>query len=142
MDAEHLSYGMSEFQRSIRTAAEHHNPSVIIGARIGKPGEEPQSLRDKVDPWAMWTEQAAQSTGVNVEIASSQRLGKDGNEDAVVVLAGLRLVYMKLVADIADGMNIPEGELHNRINETLNSSNLDDSQGGPPTDDDNPMFNR
>lgn len=133
---------MSKFQQSLRAVAEGHTPAVVIGARVGKPGEEPQSLRDKVDPWAMWTEQAAQSTGVNIEIASSQRLGKEGSEDAVVVLAGLRMVYMKLVADIADSMNIPEGQLHNRINETLNSSNIDDSSAGPPSDDDNPMFNR
>lgn len=133
---------MSEFQRTIRAAAEKHEPSVVIGARIGKPGEEPQSLRDKMDPWSMWTEQAAQSTGVNIEIAFSQRLGAEGNEDAVVVLASLRMLYMKLVADVADGMNIPEGELHNRVNETLNNARVDDSLDDYRSDDGNPMFDR
>ena len=138
---------MSDFQRSIRAACERHSPAIVFGARLGRPDELPLSMREQADPWSAWSAQAAQSLGTAVEITGSQRLGKEGAEDAVVVLAGLRLAYMKLVSDMADGMNVPEGELHNRINETLNSSKMEDKLGdsnlgdlGP--DEDNPMFDR
>ena len=133
---------MSEFQRTIRAACEHHSPAIVFGARLGRPDELPQSMREQADPWSAWSEQAAQSLGTAVEITGSQRLGEDGTDDAVAVLAGLRLAYMKLVSDMADGMNIPEGELHNRINETLNNAQTDGRLGDPPSDDDNPMFGR
>jgi len=104
-------------------------------------------MREQADPWSAWSAQAAESLGTAVEITGSQRLGKEGTDDSIAVLAGLRLAYMKLVSDMADGMNIPEGELHNRINETLNSSQMEDKLGDsqpgePPSDDDNPMFDR
>lgn len=138
---------MSDFQQTIRAACEKFQPAVVFGARLGRQEELPQHMREQADPWAAWSEQAAQSLGTAVQIAGSQRLGEDGNDDAVAVLAGLRLAYMKVVSDLADTMNIPEGELHNRINETLNSSQMEDGFGGgdisdPSSDDDNPMFNR
>jgi len=86
-------------------------------------------MREQADPWSAWSAQAAESLGTAVEITGSQRLGKEGTDDSIAVLAGLRLAYMKLVSDMADGMNIPEGELHNRINETLNSSQMEDKLG-------------
>ncbi|PHQ79430.1 MAG: hypothetical protein COB69_07985 [Phycisphaera sp.] len=138
---------MSDFQRSIRAACERHSPAIVFGARLGRPDELPLSMREQADPWSAWSAQAAESLGTAVEITGSQRLGKEGTDDSIAVLAGLRLAYMKLVSDMADGMNIPEGELHNRINETLNSSQMEDklgdSQPGEPhPDDDNPMFDR
>lgn len=134
---------MSDFQRSVRAATEKHQPAIIFGARLGRPEELPQSMRDAADPWSAWSEQAAETLGTPVEITGSQRLG-EGAEDAVAVLAGLRLAYMKLVSDLADAMNIPEGELHNRINETLNSAQMNDGLDNEPDtgDDDHPMFDR
>lgn len=137
---------MSDFQQTIRAACEKYQPAIVFGARLGSPEELPPHMREQADPWSAWSEQAAQSLGTAVEITGSQRLGEDGAEDAVAVLAGLRLAYMKLVSDLADSMNIPEGDLHNRINETLNNSQMGEGyQGDPgqePDDNDNPMFNR
>lgn len=123
---------MTSFQDSIRSLADHFAPSIVIGTRLGKPGEMPGSLRDKLDPWAMWSDQASQSLGGAVQIAFSQRLGKEGSEDALAIVAGLRMIYMKLVSDMADSMNISEGELHNQINEFMNNTRVDEID--PPSE--------
>ena len=129
---------MSTFHDSIRALTDQYAPSIVFGARLGQPDEVPDALREKIDPWAMWSDQAAQSLGVAVQIAASQRLGREGSEEALAILAGLRLAYMKLVSDLADSMNIPEGELHNRINETMNNAQMEDKgpldEGGPGLD--------
>lgn len=121
---------MSSFDKSIRALSDRFAPAIVFGARLGKPGEAPDSLREKLDPWAEWTGRASESLGVAVQIVSSQRLGREGSQEALTILAGLRMVYMKLVSDIADDMNIPEGELHNRISEAMNSAAMDDD---PPS---------
>lgn len=125
---------MPDFHDEIRALSGRFAPSIVFGARLGKPDEIPGSLRDKLDPWAEWSGRASESLGVAVQVAASQRLGKEGSEEALAVLAGLRLAYMKLVSDLADSMNIPEGELHNRINETMNNAAMDDN--GPFEDED------
>jgi len=126
---------MATFHDSIRSLSDQFAPSIVFGARLGNQHEVPDSLREKLDPWAMWSDQTSQNLGVAVQIAASQRLGKEGSEEALAILAGLRLAYMKLVSDLADSMNIPEGELHNRINETMNNAQMDDKgpfdQGNP-----------
>ncbi len=126
---------MTTFQDSIRTLSERFAPAVVFGARLGKPDEVPDSLRERLDPWAMWSDQTSQTLGVAVQVAASQRLGKEGSEESLAILAGLRLAYMKLVSDIADTMKIPEGELHNRINETMNNAAMEDKG---PFDEDAP----
>lgn len=127
---------MANFHESIRAVSDTFAPSIIFGARLGTQDEIPDSLREKLDPWSQWSTQTSQNLGVAVQIAASQRLGKEGSQEALAVLAGLRLAYMKLVSDLADAMNIPEGELHNQISETMNNATMDDKG---PFDDDNQL---
>ena len=118
---------MSDFDQAVRDITEAHSPAIVFGARLADPDEAPYSLREKTNPWHAWSEQATAVLGVAVEIAGSQRFENNSQDELITMLAGLRMGYMKVVSDLADSMDIPEGELHNRVNETLNNAAVDEN---------------
>lgn len=131
---------MSEFDKSIRGVAERFKPAIVFAARLADPSEAPESLRRRADdahrePWDAWNENIRAEMLTAVEVAGSQRLTGENADELVTVLAGLRLAYMKVVSDLADQLDMPEGELHNRISEFSNNARLDDGGSAEHTDD-------
>ncbi|MGP1273129.1 MAG: hypothetical protein ACTS22_07330 [Phycisphaerales bacterium] len=134
---------MSEFEQSIRSVAERFKPAIVFAARLADSSEAPESLRAKADdaerqPWDAWNESVRAEMLTAVEVAGSQRLTGENADELVTVLAGLRLAYMKVVSDLADQLDMPEGELHNRISEFSNNARIDDGNDAPDGGDDLP----
>ncbi len=121
---------MSEFESSIRGISERFKPAIVFAARLAEGDEVPEEFRPE-DPFQAWGAEHGAELLTAVEVAGSQRLTGENRDQLVTILAGLRLAYMKVVSDLADQLDMPEGELHNLISEASNAAQIDDR-----TDDD------
>ena len=130
---------MSDFEQAIRGVSERFKPAIVFAARLAEGEEIPESMRPE-DPFQAWGAEHGAELLTAVEVAGSQRLTGENQDQLVTVLAGLRLAYMKVVSDLADQLGIPEGELHNLISEASNEARIDDQNdgGGDEGDDELP----
>ncbi|MEL6499270.1 MAG: hypothetical protein AAF937_09080 [Planctomycetota bacterium] len=126
---------MSEFESAIRGVSERFKPAIVFAARLAEAGEVPEEVRPE-DPFRAWGAEHGAELLTAVEVAGSQRLTGENREELVTVLAGLRLAYMKVVSDLADQFEMPEGELHNLISEASNEARIDDrNEAGDDSDE-------
>ncbi len=126
---------MSDFEQAIRAVSERFKPAIVFAARLADGSEVPDSLRHQ-DPFKAWGAQHGAELLTAVEVAGSQRLTGENRDQLVTILAGLRLAYMKVVSDLADQLEMPEGELHNLISEASNEARIDDqSDAGGDADE-------
>lgn len=116
---------MSDFESAIRGVSERFKPAIVFAARLAEGSEIPESMRPE-DPFAAWGAEHGAELLTAVEVAGSQRLTGENRDQLVTILAGLRLAYMKVVSDLADQLEMPEGELHNLISEASNEARIDD----------------
>jgi hypothetical protein len=122
---------MSDFARDLRAVSERHKPAIVFAARLARSEDVPAHLR-AADPFEAWGASRGAELMTAVEVAGSQRLTGENRDRLVTVLAGLRLAYMKVVSDLADQLQIPEGELHNLISEASNDARISDAGEPPP----------
>ncbi|MEO1718261.1 MAG: hypothetical protein AAFR76_14260 [Planctomycetota bacterium] len=116
---------MSDFESAIRSVSERFKPAIVFAARLAEGDEVPEELRPD-DPFQAWGAEHGAELLTAVEVAGSQRLTGENRDELVTILAGLRLAYMKVVSDLADQLEMPEGELHNLISEASNEARIDD----------------
>lgn len=116
---------MSDFEAAIRGVSERFKPAIVFAARLAEGDEIPEALRPD-DPFQAWGAEHGAELLTAVEVAGSQRLTGENRDQLVTILAGLRLAYMKVVSDLADQLEMPEGELHNLISEASNEARIDD----------------
>ena len=124
---------MSDFEQAIRGVSERFKPAIVFAARLAEAGEIPDGIRPD-DPFQAWGAEHGAELLTAVEVAGSQRLTGENRDQLVTILAGLRLAYMKVVSDLADQLDMPEGELHNLISEASNEARIDDQNDADEDD--------